>query len=50
MTLERVHVGSFAVVSDTVERVTGAPARSLEAFLADVVAVGSQARVIKHLT
>ena len=34
-TFERVHAGSFAVVTDTVERVTGRPARTLQAFLAD---------------
>lgn len=36
VTFERVHAGSFAVVSDTVERVTGRPANSLEDFLTDV--------------
>jgi len=35
VTLERVHAGTFAVVTDTVERVTGRPARALHAFLAD---------------
>ena len=35
LTLERVHAGTFAVVTDTVERVTGRPARTLESFLAD---------------
>jgi uncharacterized protein YbjT (DUF2867 family) len=35
LTFERVQAGSFAVVTDTVQRVTGRPARSLEAFLAD---------------
>ena len=35
LTFERVHAGSFAVVTDTVERVTGRPARTLQAFLAD---------------
>ena len=35
LTLERLHAGSFAVVTDTVERVTGRPARTLETFLAD---------------
>ena len=35
LTFRRVHAGSFAVVTDTVERVTGRPARTLEAFLAD---------------
>lgn len=35
LTFERVHAGSFAVVTDTVERVTGQPARTLQAFLAD---------------
>ena len=34
-TFERVHAGSFAVVTDTVERVAGRPARTLQAFLAD---------------
>lgn len=35
LTFERVHAGSFETVTDTVEIVTGRPARSLEAFLAD---------------
>jgi len=35
LTFERVHAGSFAVVTDTVERVTGRAARTLQAFLAD---------------
>ncbi|GGM09423.1 NmrA family NAD(P)-binding protein [Micromonospora yangpuensis] len=35
LTFERVHAGSFSVVTDTVQRVTGRPARSLQAFLAD---------------
>lgn len=35
VTFERVHAGSFARVSEAVERVTGRPARSLEAFLRD---------------
>ena len=35
LTFERVHAGSFAGVTDTVERVTGRPARTLQAFLAD---------------
>ena len=35
LTFERVHAGSFAGVTDTVERVTGRPARPLQAFLAD---------------
>lgn len=35
LTLERVRAGVFAVVTGTVERVTGRPARTLEAFLAD---------------
>ncbi len=35
LTFERVRSGSFSDVTDTVERVTGAPARSLETFLAD---------------
>ncbi|MEV0154092.1 NAD(P)H-binding protein [Micromonospora sp. NPDC050686] len=35
LTFERVHAGSFAAVTDTVERVTGRPARTLRAFLAD---------------
>lgn len=35
LTFERVHAGSYAVVTDTVERVTGQPARTLQAFLAD---------------
>jgi uncharacterized protein YbjT (DUF2867 family) len=35
LTFERVHAGSFSVVTGTVERVTGRPARTLQAFLAD---------------
>lgn len=35
LTFRRVHAGSFAVVTDTVERVTGRRPRTLEAFLAD---------------
>ncbi|RKN45292.1 nucleoside-diphosphate sugar epimerase [Micromonospora endolithica] len=35
LTFERVRAGSFAAVTDTVERVTGRPARSLQDFLAD---------------
>ena len=35
VTFARVQAGSFAVVTDTVQRVTGRPARTLEAFLAD---------------
>ena len=35
LTFERVHAGSFAAVTDTVERVTGRPARTLQAFLAE---------------
>ncbi|WP_127479504.1 NAD(P)H-binding protein [Nocardioides pantholopis] len=35
LTFERVQAGSFAAVTDDVERVTGRPARSFEAFLAD---------------
>jgi hypothetical protein len=35
LTFQRVHAGSFAVVTDTVLRVTGRPARTLETFLAD---------------
>lgn len=34
-TFERVHAGDFAPVTDTVERVTARPARTLETFLAD---------------
>ena len=34
LTFERVHAGTFAVVTDTVERVTGRPGRTLEEFLA----------------
>lgn len=34
-TFERVHAGSFTPVTDTVERIAGHPARTLEAFLAD---------------
>ncbi|MFF5171171.1 hypothetical protein ACFY3U_00870 [Micromonospora sp. NPDC000089] len=35
LTFERVRAGAFAGVTDTVERVTGRPARTLRAFLAD---------------
>ncbi|MCZ2860677.1 NAD(P)H-binding protein [Blastococcus sp. VKM Ac-2987] len=35
LTFERVRAGVFAVVTDAVERVTGRPARTMEAFLAD---------------
>ncbi|WP_409330081.1 hypothetical protein [Trujillonella humicola] len=35
LTYERVRGGSFATVTDAVERVTGRPARSLAGFLAD---------------
>jgi uncharacterized protein YbjT (DUF2867 family) len=35
LTFERVRAGSFAVITDTVEEVTGRPARALEDFLAD---------------
>ena len=35
LTSERVHAGHFATVTDVVERVTGRPARTLEAFVAD---------------
>ncbi|MGY1714760.1 nucleoside-diphosphate sugar epimerase [Geodermatophilus sp. SYSU D01106] len=35
LTFDRVRAGVFAAVTDTVERVTGRPARSLEEFLAD---------------
>lgn len=41
LTLERVHAGSFAVVTDTVERVTGRRAGSMQAFLADARATSS---------
>lgn len=34
-TFERVHAGNFTPVTDTVERVTGRPARTLETLLAD---------------
>lgn len=37
-TFERVHAGSFTPVTDTVERVTGRPARTLGTFLADSAA------------
>jgi len=37
-TFERVHAGSFTPVTDTVERLTGRPARTLETFLADSAA------------
>lgn len=35
ITFQRVRAGVFAGVTDTVERLTGRPARSLQAFLAD---------------
>ncbi|GAB3345180.1 NmrA family NAD(P)-binding protein [Modestobacter lapidis] len=35
LTFERVQAGIFTGVTDTVERVTGRPARTLQAFLAD---------------
>ncbi|NHC43684.1 NAD(P)H-binding protein [Motilibacter aurantiacus] len=35
VTFDRVRSGAFSGVTDTVERVTGRPARTLEAFLAD---------------
>ena len=35
LTFERVHAGVYAEVTDTVEQVTGRPARTLETFLAD---------------
>ncbi len=35
LTFERVRAGSFAEVTDSVERVTGRPARTLPAFLAE---------------
>ncbi len=35
VTLERLHAGLYAQVSDTVERVIGRPARTLRTFLAD---------------
>jgi hypothetical protein len=34
-TFERLHAGVYAEVTDTVERVSGRPARTLQAFLAD---------------
>jgi uncharacterized protein YbjT (DUF2867 family) len=34
-TLERLHAGAYGEVTDTVERVSGHPARALRAFLAD---------------
>jgi hypothetical protein len=39
LTFERVRDGSYATVTDTVERVTGRPARSLQTFLTDYAAV-----------
>jgi len=36
LTFERVRAGTFSVVTDTVERVTGRPARTLGEFLAEV--------------
>ena len=35
LTFERVHAGSYAVVTDTVERLTGRPPRPLQDLLAD---------------
>ncbi len=35
ITFERLHAGVYAEVTDTVERVTGRPARTLRTFLAD---------------
>ena len=35
LTFQRVRAGVFAPVTDTVQQVTGRPARRLEAFLAD---------------
>ncbi|MGJ9413464.1 NAD(P)H-binding protein [Aeromicrobium sp. CF4.19] len=35
LTFQRVHAGTFSVVTATVERVTGRPARTLQTFLAD---------------
>ena len=37
ITFERLHAGVYAEVTDTVERVTGRPARTLQTFLADSV-------------
>lgn len=42
-TLDRVHAGVYARVTDTVERVTGRPARSLQTFLADSWPVSASA-------
>jgi hypothetical protein len=39
LTFKRVHAGIFAAVTDTVERVTGRPARTLEAYFADFGAI-----------
>ncbi len=36
LTFERVRAGNFAQVTDTVEHVTGRPARTLQTFLSDV--------------
>lgn len=41
LTYERVRAGHFAVVTDDVPRLTGRPARPLEAFLADAAAAGA---------
>jgi len=35
VTFERVHAGVFAVVTESVERVTARPARTLQRFLSD---------------
>lgn len=42
-TFERLHAGLFATVTNTVQRVTGRPARTLQTFLADYGPLGPQA-------
>ncbi|OLT55135.1 NmrA family NAD(P)-binding protein [Cellulosimicrobium sp. CUA-896] len=44
LTYERVRAGHFAVVTDDVPRLTGRPARSVEAFVADAAAAGVWSR------
>jgi len=41
LTYERVRDGHFAVVTDAVPRLTGKPARSLQAFIAEAAAAGA---------
>jgi uncharacterized protein YbjT (DUF2867 family) len=41
-TFERLHAGVYAEVTDTVERLTGRPARSLRTFLADCMPIAAR--------